>query len=52
MYRIIVAPEPNDSRPLYRWRVAGLQLIATGIALTEEGAWRQAQRAAAGRTAA
>ena len=52
MYRIVVAPEPNESRPLYRWRVAGPQLIATGIALSEEEAWRQAQLAADGRAAA
>ena len=45
MFNIIVAPEPNDSRPLYRWQVAGVELLATGIALTEEGAWRQAQQA-------
>ncbi len=52
MHKIIVAPEPNDSRPLYRWRVSGLRLLATGIALTEEGVWRQAYAVTERRAAA
>ena len=51
MFNIVVAPVPNDSRPLYRWQVALDELFATGIALTEDAAWRQA-RAAAGESAA
>lgn len=47
MFNIFVAPEPNESRPIYRWHVAGEELLASGIALTEEGAWRQARAAAA-----
>ena len=46
MFSVIVTPEPNDSRPLYRWRLFGSQLLATGIALTEEGARRHANAAA------
>jgi hypothetical protein len=46
MYNIFVAPEPNDSRAIYRWHVAAEELLATGIALTEEGAWAQARAAA------
>lgn len=49
MYHIIVASEPSEFRPLHRWRVAGPRLLATGIALTEDEAWRQARLAAAGR---
>jgi hypothetical protein len=45
MFNITVAPEPNDSRPLYRWYVGAEEMLAAGIALTEEGAWRQAQEA-------
>jgi hypothetical protein len=51
MPHIIVVPEPNESRPLYRWRVAGPRLLATGIALTEEEAWRQARLATEERAA-
>jgi hypothetical protein len=46
MYRIVVAPERSEFRPLYRWYVWGAQLRAAGIALTEHGAWRQAHLAA------
>lgn len=46
MYNIVVAPEPNESREIYRWKVAGEELLATGIALTEEAAWRLALAAA------
>ena len=46
MCHIVVASEPNESRPLYRWRVSGPRLFATGIALTQEEAWRQARLAA------
>ena len=42
MHRIVVAPEPYDFRPLYQWRVFGPQLVHAGIALTEGGAWAQA----------
>jgi hypothetical protein len=52
VYRIIVAPEPNESRPLFRWRLWGSQLVATGIALTEAEALRQARLAAEGSAAA
>jgi hypothetical protein len=52
VYRIIIAPEPNESRPLFRWRVWGSELVATGIALSENEALRQARLAAAGRAAA
>ena len=45
MCHIVVASEPNEFRPLYRWRVYGQQLFATGIALTQEEAWRQARLA-------
>ena len=48
MHRIVVASEPYEHRPLYRWQVSGLQLIAAGIALTEDGAWRQAKAVTAG----
>ena len=48
MYRILVAAEPNESRPLFRWHVWGAQLLAAGIALTEDEARRQAHLAAEG----
>ena len=49
MHQIVVVAEPNDSRPIYLWRVLGLQLLAAGIARTKDGAWRQARLASSGR---
>ena len=46
MFKIAVARVPNDSRPLYRWQVAHEELVASGIALTEDAAWGQARMAA------
>jgi hypothetical protein len=48
MHKIVVASEPYEHRALYRWQVSGLQVIAAGIALTEDGAWRQAKAVATG----
>lgn len=48
---ITVAREDEHEREVWRWSLSGPELQATGIALTEAEAWRQA-RAAAGEKAA
>lgn len=48
---LLVEPEPNGTRELFRWSVSGDELRATGISLSEAQAWVDA-RAAAGEKAA
>lgn len=44
---LLVEPEPNTGRELWRWSVSGPELRATGLALSEAEAWRVARASAA-----